>query len=281
MDADAKAIESLKQYAGVSDKDIDLGGLALAMVALDHDGISVDRYVRHFQKMSDEARGRYDVLICDGAQDDAGLRLAALKYTLSDIHDYRVDDIRHEALESADIMRVIDRAKGCSSALCLLYIDVARKAGWLVEGLNFPNLFLCRLEYEGVRLIFDPSQQCKVLEAHELRAIVKNALGEQAELSTDYYDGLGAREIVIHLCNHLKHRRIAMGDYCNALNMVLRMRMIVPDEYRLLLDAGVLCARLNRSKDAVEYLNEYITQAPDVYDRQEAELLLDELLRDL
>lgn len=280
MNTDAPTIDSLKQYAAQPDKDIDLGALALAMVAPDHEGIPVDRYIRHFQKISDEVSGRYDALISDGAEDDAGVRLAALKYALSDVYDYRVDDTHYEMLESADMMRVVDRARGCPNALCLLYMDAARKSGWLVKGVNFPDLFLCRLEHEGVRIIFDPSQQCKILEAHDLRGIVKDSLGEHAELSTDYFSGVGARETVIYLCNHLKHRRIAMGDYASALEMILRMRMISPDEYRLLLDAGVLYARLGRVSEAIECLNEYIERAPNHYDRQEARQLLDELLDD-
>ena len=281
MKTDAPTINALQKYAGQLDRDIDLGALVLAMVAPDHKGRPVDRYLRHFQGISDEVSGRYNALISDGAADDVGVRLAALKYALSDVYDYRVDEAHYEMLESADMMRVVDRAKGCPNALCLLYMDAARKAGWLVEGVNFPNLFLCRLEHEGVRIIFDPSQQCKILEAHDLRGIVKDALGDDAELSTDYFDGLGARESVIHLCNHLKHRRIAMGDYASALNMILRMRMISPDEYRLLLDAGVLYARLGNVSEAIECLKEYIERAPNHYDREEARLLLDELLSDL
>lgn len=281
MVVDTNNIESLKKYSTQDDGGIDMGALVLAMVAPDHKGISVDRYAVHFRKISDEVSKRYDVLISDGAVDDAGVRLAALKYVLSDVYDYRADDAQYEMLESADIMRVVDRAKGCPSALCLLYMNAARSVGWLVEGVNFPNLFMCRLEHEGVRIIFAPSRQCKVLEACDLREVIKDYMGDKAELSTDYFNGLGARETVIHLCNYLKHRRIAMGDYASALDMILRMRAISPNEYRLLLDAGVLYARLGNTTFAVECLNEYIDCAPNNYDREEAKLLLDELFRDL
>ncbi|MGH1378801.1 MAG: tetratricopeptide repeat protein [Alphaproteobacteria bacterium] len=281
MAIDTKHIDSLKKYANRDDGDIDLGDLILSMVSPDHKGVSVDRYATHFTKISNKVSERYDLLVSDGAPDDAGVRLAALKHVLSDIYDYRVDDAEYEMLESADIMRVIDRAKGCPTALCVLYIHAARSLGWFVEGVNFPGLFLCRLEYEGQRMIFSPSQQCKVLAAHDLREIVKDNMGGDAELSTDYFDGLGAVDTVVNLCNHLKHRRIAMGDYASALDMILRMMAISPDEYRLLLDAGVLYARLGNSVNAAECLNKYIDCAPNHYDREEARLLLVELLGDL
>ncbi len=272
--------QHLKTYTEQSDREIDLGSLALDMVVLDHEGISLDRYNQHLKKLSNKVANRHKELIDIGSDDDVYARLAALKYVLSDTYDYRLDDFDVEALESADIMRVIDRAKGCSSALCVLYMIAARAQNWVIEGLNFPNMFLCRLEKNGQRIIFSPASngQCKILEAHDLRAILKDVLGDGAELSNTYFDGLGARGSVINLYNHIKLRRIKMGDYRAALDMVLRMRVIAPNEYRLLLDSGVLYAKTHEIEQAVECLNEYVMLAQTPEERLQAQLLLDDLL---
>ena len=257
--------------------EVKIGKLALGMVYADHEGISVDRYINHLKKMSGEAERRYKALRGAGSDDDVRTRLAALKHVIADIHDYQQDSKNHEILEGADIIRVIDRGRGCSTALCVLYMDVARSQGWQIDGLNLPSQFLCRLEYNGERLIFDPSSGCKIMEAHNLRALVKQTLGDEAELSTEYLEGLDARQTVIHLCNHIKHRRIEMGEYDQALSMVKRMRLLMPEEYRLLLDAGVLFARTNNIEQAKVCLNDYIERAPNDYDRRDALLLLSEL----
>ncbi len=222
-------------------------------------------------------QARYKTLIEEGSADDAGVRLAALKHVLHDCEGYQPDPREHEILESADMIRVIDRRAGDSAALSILYIDMARKNNWQIEGLAFPDRLLCRIAHEGTHLIFDTSQNCKCLEAHELRSIVKDALGEAAELATEYYQGLGARECVVQLCNRIKLRHIESGAYDEALSIVERMRVIAPDEYRLLLDAGVLYARTHQVEKAVEALEDYIERAPNQYDREEARLLLSEL----
>ncbi len=274
---DFDAPSHLKSISGTPDTKIDLGRLAVAMVSCDHEGLNVDRYFRHFEKVSDAVAVRYKALCDGGGDDDVGTRLAALKYVLSDTYDYRKTEQSFEILESADILRVIDRGQGGASALCLLYMDAARKNGWHIEGLNFPSHFLCRLEKDGVRYIFDPTQQCKVLEAHDLRGLLKDTLGNDAELSSHYFDGFNGLQTVVHLCNRLKSRRIEMSDYQRALNLVERMRVIVPDEYRLLLDAGVLYARTGQRDEAVTCLNAYIEDAPNHMDRQAAYMLLQEL----
>ncbi len=270
-------MQNIKRYASETDYDLDMGGLALEMISPSHEGVSLDRYKNHLTTMVREVKRRYGDLISEGADDDAGVRLAALKFVISETHGYKVDSPHAEILEGADIMRVIDRASGCPAALCVLYMDIARKAGWDVVGLNFPGLFLCRLEYESIRIIFDPSAGCKVMEAYDLRERVKTVLGEEAELSKDYFDGLGPRDTVICLYNLIKLRYIEVGDYEAALGIVERLSIVSPDEYRLLFDDGVLSARLGKMDKAISALELYIEKAPTQLEKQEAFMLLEEL----
>ncbi len=270
------ALQHLKSVSTMSDADIDLGVTALAMVADDHEGVSVDRYIQHLKKINRQVAERHFELLSKGADDDAGAQIAALKYVLYDRHGYYEDDTG-EPLENADLMRVIDLGRGCSAALCLFYMNAARMQGWDIEGINFPSRYLCRIVKDGQRLIFDPVQQCKLIEAHDLRALLKGTLGDVHELSTEYYKGQDARETIIHLCDYLKLRRIEMGDYAAGIELIERMRLIAPDEYRLLLDAGVLYMRLHEDGLAVRCLEDYIERCENLHDRNEAMLLLQDL----
>ena len=275
-----KAIDFIEDCAGKAESEIDVGRLALAMVYDDHPGLmaaSLDRYFNHFRSVVERVQARYSTLINAGSADDVGVRIAALKGVIADEYGYAPDDPLYEILESADMLRVIDRGKASPEALGILYMDVARKCGWQIEGLDVVSHFLCRLEHKGERQIFDPSQGCKIMQAHDLRGMVKDRLGEGAELSSKYLEGMTVRQSIIYLCNSLKLRRIEMGEYEKALEMIERMRCVMPEEYRLLFDAGVLCARTVQTDKARAYLEEYIEKTPDPYDRFEAKALLDDL----
>jgi len=150
-----------------------------------------------------------------------------------------------------------------------------------VHGLNIPGHFVCRMDYEGTRLIFDPFAQCALLGAPELRRLIKQSLGPNAELSSTYYEPASNRTILIRLQNNIKMRRIEAEDYEGALNVVEAMRAIDPAEYRLLLDAGVLYARTNRLQKAIVALEDYIGKAPDPRDQHEAALLLQQIRESL
>lgn len=267
----------LDNLALVPDEEIDLGLAALSLAAPRHAGISLSRYVSHLDKLSSDTADRHTELLAAGAEDNPATCLAALKHALADGHGYEGDQAHYDSIENADLMRVIDRGMGMPIALSILYIYAARSQGWQISGLGIPGHFVCRLERGGEMLIFDPFHRCQVLEAPDLRQLVKNAMGEQAELSAHYFEPVSNRAILIRLQNNIKHRLIDAGDYEEALAVIELMRKIDPHEFRLLLDAGVLYAKVGQRKTAITMLEDYIEKVPDPAARQDAVLLLREL----
>lgn len=268
---------TLQNIGQQQDGSIDLAKTALYMAALDHPGLSLDRYEVHIRRLVEEVRERHDALLHAGAKDEAQTKLAALKHIIADKHEYCGDTDHYDDLQNASLIRVIDRRRGMPIALAILYIQIGRLLGWAVHGLNMPGHFVCRVDQDGQRLIFDPFNRCDILQAPELRQMVKKTLGPQAELSVGYYEPADNRTILVRLQNNIKLRLIEAEDYEGALKAVEAMRAIDPAEYRLLLDAGVLYARTNRLQDAIETLEAYIAKAPGDRDRREAAALLDQL----
>lgn len=266
--------EILLKTGMLPDDDVDLARVALALAAFNHPNISAGRYFSHLEKLAVTAGERFTTLIAEGADDNAGTRLAALQYALADVEGYAGDQETYDDLDNADLMRVIDRRKGLPVALAILYIHAARRNGWNVEALNFPGHVLCRIDGGGQRFIFDPFERARIMEAHDLRAIVKRVAGPNAELSVSYYEPSTNREIIIRLQNNIKLRQVEVGDYGGALATVERMRKIDPAEFRLLLDEGVLSSRVGHRAQAIGALEAYIQCLPQGRDRQEAALLL-------
>lgn len=269
-----KLMSQLKSIGALDDSSIDLGRTALYLAAVEQPGLILDRYENHIGTMTHEVRERHRDLLQAGAEDDAETRLAALKHILVDKYDYNGDTETYDDLQNAALTRVIDRRKGMPISLAILCIQIGRNLGWPVQGLNIPGHFVCRLDHGAVRLIFDPFNKCSILQAPDLRKLVKKSLGENAELSATYYEPADNRTILIRLQNNIKLRRIESEDYEGALRTVEGMRAIDPQEYRLLLDAGVLYARTNKLQSAIETLEAYIARAPGDRDRAEAAVLL-------
>ncbi len=271
----------LEALSSKEDKEIDLGEAAIMLAALQQPGISTQRYIHHLKKIAEEVGERYAHLVDEGAGDTIETQLAAMKHIISDKHAYIGDRESFDDIQNVNLIRVIDRGKGMPITLAVLYIHSARAQHWNIAGLDVPGHFVCRLERAGQRLVFDPFEECKIQEASDLRLRLKETLGEDAELESHFFDPLDNRGILIGLQNNIKFRKIALEDYQGALEIVETMRLIDPNEYRLLLDAGVLYAKLGESKAAIGVLDDYIAKAPYGHDRHEAERLLLELKRAL
>jgi regulator of sirC expression with transglutaminase-like and TPR domain len=269
--------ERLTELGHHSDDALPLGETALLLSSLTHPGLNLDRYLQHFHILATDVARRYGDLIQSGAGDTAETRVAALKHVIADQYGYDGDKDNYDNLQNADMVCVIDQRKGLPIALAILTLEAGRTQGWDIDGLNFPGHFLLRLGYQGTRLIFDPFNQFTILGAPDLRNLIKLIAGQEAELSSSFYQAASNRDILIRLQNNIKLRQVEAENYDAALETVETMRLFAPDENRLLLDAGVLYARTGRKQDAINVLEDYIKNAQTPEDRYDARQLLQNL----
>lgn len=277
---DVNPLEYLEAVGHLPDEEIDVAPVAICLAAVgtgQYKGRNFERYFHHLKRITEETAQRYKDLLAAGGQDDPETQLAALKHILADKHGYSGDEDRYDDLRNADLIAVIDRARGMPIALSLLYLHAGQAQGWDIKGISFPGHFLVRLERAGRRIIFDPFQGAVPVEAPQLRALLKNALGPNAELSSDYFEAATNREILTRLQNNIKLRQIEASDYTGALETIKAMRLIAPQEFRLLLDAGVLYSKTGQMEQAEEALMRYIDEVKNPQFKQDAMLLLEQV----
>ncbi len=271
--------QKLAEIGQRSDDQISLTETALLIAAMDQPGIHLDRYENHFVKIVqvvEEKISRLESL--SDPQDELLRRVHILSRVIHNDFEYSGDEEGYDNLDNAHLIQVIERRRGIPVALGIIYIETARRLGWVMDGLNFPGHFLVRMEYQGQRQIIDPFYGGQTMDAARLRALIKSVLGLGAELNYDYYTPMTNRAILIRLCNNRKTRFIAGEDFENALKTVEIMLLFDPDNVRLRFDAGVLSARLDQKEQAVEYLKYYIDHIGDIRASSEASILLNSLI---
>lgn len=277
---EAQAVfRELEKYAPLPDEKINIGAVALTLASLLHPGLIPDRYNNHLQKLGQDVKEKHAALRIAGMADSIDARITALRDVLSASCGYGGDEKEHNGIHDADLINVIDSRAGSPVALAVLYLHAAQAQGWEARGLDIPGGYAVRMDKDGERAICDPAAGFRVMQAFDLRRLVKRALGKKAELSASYYEPVPRRAVLIRLQNIVKTRQIEAEDYEGALRSVLAMRAFDPGEYRLLLDQGVLCTRLGMRTQAVAALEDYISRIPQnrARDRHEAAALLQQL----
>lgn len=275
----ASPVKYLSKCAAMRDEDIIFGEAMLAFSQILYPDRDLNRYRHELTRVAKRVNEYYAALKQQGASDDVGLILAALKQVI-EIENAYISQRENEGalLEGMSFVGLMDAGKAHCSTMAMLYCDIASRCGWQVDMMSIPSLFLLRVTYRGQVLLFDPHQNCVTLQAHTLRQRLKDEYGESVELSNDFFSSLTKKEALFHVQNVLKAYLIEREDYECALQIVRAMQVIAPDEWSLLLDVGVLYARTGQSEAAIFALRGYIEKTSDNKTRLEAQALLNDLL---
>ncbi len=238
-----------------SDQDIDLALTALALAALDRPCISLERYCRHLQDLADDIACRsVGVVSVKG-------RASILGEVLGNDYGYEGDLATYDDLQNANLMRVIDRRRGLPVTLGILYIHGARAQGWPMVGINFPGHFLLRMECNSERVILDPFQPERCLEANDVRKLFKSLAGEDAELKTQFFDAVSNREILLRLQNNIKLRALRSSDMARAVTALKSMIRIAPDHVNAWYELGLLEAQADNFRAAIAALETFLRKS--------------------
>lgn len=205
----------------------------------------------------------------------------ALSEVIARSYAYRGDSETYDDLQNADLVRVIERRKGLPVALSILYLHVARAQGWQAEGLAFPGHFLIRIGIEGARHVVDPFHEGAVRDAAELRNLLRQVLGPEAELVPAHFDPVPDRDVLLRLENNVRLRLARREDWPGTARSLDRMLAIAPDRVELLFEAGQLNARLDKRRAAIAAYQRIVELDGDAELRRRAQALLQELRRGL
>jgi regulator of sirC expression with transglutaminase-like and TPR domain len=270
------SLDTLRTLCAGDGVRLDLLEAALVMSALRHgDPVDLAPFRQHVAAMSAEVA---DLVHRRGATPESLAEVIARAYA------YRGDSETYDDLQNADLVRVVERRKGLPVALSILYLHVAREQGWEADGLAFPAHFLIRVGIDGGRHVVDPFNDGLVRDAAELRALLRQVLGESAELQPGHFEAVSDREVLLRLENNVRLRLVKREDWQGAASSLERMLAIAPDRPELLFEAGQINARLDKRRAAIASFERFLAVEDGKGDaalRRRASSLLQELRRGL
>ena len=257
-----------------ADEDIDIAEAALILAAADRPGVALEPYRRHLDRLVADVRayagGTEPAVALD-------LRIEALVQVIVKRYAYGGTEAVFDDLDAANLMRVIDNRQGLPIVIGILFIHTARQLGWPISGLDFPGRFLVRMEFDGERKVLDPFGGGCVLEARDMRDMFKAMSGAHVELAPEHYRDVGNRDILLRLQGNIKIRLLRGEQPEDAVEVLETMLLFAPAEAELWREMGMLLARLDNVKGAVQALEEYLRLSGGAGARYNTSILLQEL----
>ncbi len=245
----------------------DLATAALLLARIEHPQFDPAPYLRRLDDIGICAKQH--VAACCGAgcvANRAGVR-ALNAYLFSEMgfagnqKDY--DDPRNSFLHE-----VLNRQVGIPVTLSVLYIEVARRAGMVVHGLNFPGHFLVHPvladgEADRDRIVVDPFHGGISLSIEDCVRLVPGGLANDGVVERTLRSPATTPEILIRMLHNLKRVYVRMRSFPQARTVTDMLLALDPSCTIELRDRGLLAYHLNDLQAALRDLEKYLSSPRD------------------
>ena len=241
----------------------DLGAAALAIARVEYPKLEVARYLEQLGEMSEEASARIKGA---AATDEA---IGAFNEYLYDEKGFSGNRQYYDDPRNSFLNEVLDRRTGIPISLAVVYLEVARRAGVQVSGINFPGHFLLRapLPSGGASsgeqfFIIDPFHGGARLSEVDCRELLRQHVGEEAAFDRSLLAPATRHDIVARMLVNLKRLYVRMRSFPHARFISDLLLAVDPSAIAELRDRGLLAYHLEDFAAALRDLEAYLRLAP-------------------
>ncbi len=162
---------------------VPLDEAALALAEEEYPRLEAEEYLVRLDRLADRVRVK-------APPARAATLLHGLRKVLFEEEGYRGNELDYSDPRNSFLNEVVDRRVGLPITLCILYMEVARRAGLTLQGVGFPGHFLAKYVSQGGAEVFvDPSTGARCCSADECVARYRARTGGR-DLDRRYLAGV-------------------------------------------------------------------------------------------
>lgn len=242
-----------------------LAQAALVIARIEYPRLDPETYLARLDAMGDAARRSIERNIVEV---DDGSMLSCIKA----LNAYLFDDQRfvgnrdkYEDPRNSCLNEVLERRTGIPITLSLVYMEIARRAGVPVDGVNFPGHFLVRCPQISSRgssgLIIDPFHGGALLSEHDCRLLLQRHVGYEVAFNKSLLAPATRSQIIVRMLLNLKRIYVHMRSFPQARDVTELLVAMTPSALSELRDRGLLAYHLNDVTGALRDLQTYLKLA--------------------
>jgi len=250
----------------------DLAPAALAIARVEYPALETGRYIERLDEMGARAAERLG-----GFAHATSETIRAFNEYLYDEEGFSGNRERYEDPRNSFLNEVLDRRTGIPITLAVVYLELARRAGLAITGVNFPGHFLLRAPggLSGEDLIIDPFHRGALLSEVDCRLLLRNHVGDDAAFDRSLLAPATRHDIVVRMLVNLKRLYVRMRSFPQARFVSTLLLTADPSAVHELRDRGLLAYHLEDFASALRDLEEYLRLSPGEMPADEPEIELD------
>jgi regulator of sirC expression with transglutaminase-like and TPR domain len=254
--------------------DPDLAIAALMIARVEYPALDASPYLEQLDRIGTEARRRVADAPGTAAEappdvdPDRYAQVMALNGYLFGEMRFVGNEVHYEDPRNSFLNEVLERRTGIPITLALLYMEVARRAGVPVEGVNFPGHFLLRCPARRAL----PYAEDLIIDAFHGGALLsRDRLRRRAEAQSSWHDGgdpalndsrllphATKPQILARMLLNLKRVYVRMLSFPQARDITELLIAVDPAAINELRDRGLLAYHLKDFPAALRDLQTYL-----------------------
>ena len=241
--------------------DPDLATVSLLVARLEYPKLDAATYVERLDQMGETARERvtgFENL------DEPLQAIQALNNYLFNEEGFSGNEHQYDDPRNSFLNEVLDRRTGIPITLATVYMEVARRAGIAIEGLNFPGHFLLRYQKKTAAgeltsdLIIDAFNDGAILSDTDCRNLLRKHGGDAEHFDRLTLVGATKTEILFRMLFNLKCIYVNMRSFPQGRSIAQLLLALKPSAMTELRDRGLMSYHLNDFSAALQDLEIYL-----------------------
>ena len=239
-----------------------LAQAALVIARVEYPRLDPEPYLAMLDAMGEAARRSIAQHAESTGSSSAATCVQALNKYLFEELGFVGNRKQYEDPRNSCLNEVLERRTGIPITMSVVYMEVARRAGLRIDGVNFPGHFLVRCcegkPRKGAGLIIDPFHGGALLTEHDCRMLLQRHVGDEVAFSKSLLATATRPQVISRMLLNLKRLYVHMRSFPQARDVTEMLLALTPSSLSELRDRGLLAYHLNDFPAALRDLQQYL-----------------------
>ncbi|HEX4603929.1 MAG TPA: transglutaminase-like domain-containing protein [Candidatus Angelobacter sp.] len=248
----------------IDDERIDLLRAALSFARIEDPQLDIEHYVRRVDALAKRVAANIQ------DPDDPVQMIAAMNEVLFQEEAFRGNSEDYYSPRNSFLQHVLDRQLGIPISLALVYMEVARRIGFLLYGVGMPGHFLLKhYDVDGHAILIDAFERGSIVTEEDCRRKLDSIYSGQVALQPEFLLAVTRRQMLTRMLNNLRSVYLSQRDFRRAVQVVDLILVIYPRSPEDVKQRAVLRYNLDDYRGALNDFEEYVKMSPDASDAEE------------
>ncbi len=156
---------------------------------------------------------------------------------------------------------VLDRKLGIPITLSVVYMEVAKRIGFPIAGVGFPEHFLVKHMAEDREIIIDPFNMGRILTLKDCQELLDKTGDIEEPINPSFLQPMGNRAIITRILYNLKGIFEQSEQDYEALSVIEKILLLNPGTPSEVRDRGLLYMQSGLFAKALSDLNYYLAHS--------------------